>query len=193
MSSTMNTLTKLNKDSTMIKMKKSAISCVLFVFCITGCSSDVDEQVKKINDREYEITISRGREPILKAECNYLGSEPIDLEKFRQHFSHNFEAKKTDFYSVTMENLSSQAIHVIRADYDMRTGSYRGKSTFSSNEFAMTWESSVIEPGMQIRRDTHFVWAINDNVLDKTLRMLGRSENGEDFEFTIVLPFRFHR
>ena len=57
----------------------------------------------------------------------------------------------------------------------------------------MTWGQAVIEPNKRIQRNTHFVWAIKDNVLEKTFLIESVDESGEVFELELMLPLQFIR
>ena len=165
----------------------------LIPLLVVGCSGNIEQVFSERNAREYDVTVNRNDSPFLKASCRYLGREPANIELFKKLFKHNYESKATDFYSIKIENLFDRTIRLKEVNYRFRRGSYRGKSKFDSDEIAMTWGQAVIEPNRSIQRDTHFVWAIKDNVLEKTFLIESVEESGEVFEFELMLPLQFIR
>ena len=167
----------------------ASLITILFV----GCSGNIEQVFSRRNAREYDVVVNRNDSPFLKASCRYLGREPADIELFKKVFKHDYESKTTDFYSIKIENLFDRTIRIKEVNYRFRRGSYRGKSKFNSDEIAMTWGQAVIEPNKRIQRDTHFVWAIKDNVLEKTFLIESVDESGEVFELELMLPLQFIR
>ena len=158
-----------------------------------GCSGNIEQVFFERNAREYDVTVNRNDSPFLKVSCSYLGREPADIELFKKLFKHDYESRATDFYSIKIENLSDRTIRIKEVNYSLRRGSYRGKSKFNSDEIAMTWGQAVIEPNRSIQRDTHFVWAIKDNVLEKAFLIESVDESGEVFDFELILPLKYIR
>lgn len=171
---------------------KLVVTGVLWIG-ICGCDS-TELKVRKINERDYQKTVSFKGTPVLKAECKYLGKQPQDIEEFQSKFNHDCITNDTDFYQITLTNLSKQKVLVQSADYRMKIGTYRGKSRFTSKDFATTWGRSEIPPNENVARDTHFVWAVKDsNVLYKTYSFESRDVNGKPFVFQMEIPLLYSR
>lgn len=168
----------------------TAVTCALLI--VTGCGKSIDTQSTVVNQREYEKTVSRDDQQLLKATCTYLGKQPKDADEFKA--KHDYKTNDTDFYEVILENRSPRAIELLGVDHRMHVGQYRGQSHFDARELANAWGASRIEPGATLTRDTHFVWAVkSSNTLYKKLSLQSVDKSGKTFQFEVDLPLLYKR
>lgn len=166
----------------------------VLLIMVRGCGGPTDTNRHQLNDREYTLTVSHEGEPLIEATCTYLGKSPKDAEMFQSKFKHNHRSKNTDFYEVTLTNKSARSVSINRADYEMKYGDYRGKSTFDSKEIAKNWTNSEIPPNGSVVRDSHFVWAVKDtNVLYKTYTLQTTDGEGNPLEFELEISLLYKR
>lgn len=162
------------------------IVVVLFVVGVTsaiGCSP---------TERNHIETVSLGGKPVLKITCHYVGKKPGDPKTYQN--SHDYRRIDTDFYRITMDNLTDVDIVLMRVDYRMQKGSILGSQTASAESIKRTWGTNIIPARSSISRANNLVWSKSSkNALLKTYYFEFETANGNTQTFSAEVPLVYNR
>ena len=188
-------------DSTVRRIGSLLASCdyqqrMLLVLSLTavlpnvlGCS-DNNTSPGPMGPRNSTTTFQSNGQPIVRADCRYIGKGPDDSIPFIN--SHNFRTIDTDFYRLTLTNLTDRNVELTGLSYHMAKGPLRIPKQASLDKLRKHFGSLEIPSGESRTHLNTFVWSpANQNALRKTYRFRTNDDQGAEIEFegTVVLQY----
>jgi hypothetical protein len=129
-------------------------------FAASGCS---DSPVRRNSTQEVNVD----GQPALRIECEYVGKQPGDPSSYVS--KHDFRKRDTDFYRITIENLTDKDVAIERVEYRLARGPMRGRDSASADSIRRTWGTNIVPANSQISRANNMVWSGSSrNTLFKT-------------------------
>ncbi len=125
-----------------------AVLCVALLAHAPGCGGA---------KHDYTTIVDCDGQPALKISCQYTGKSPGDPATYQS--DHDYRRINTDFYRITMENLTDADIVIERVTYRMQNGPTRGPQSAPSESIQRTWGTNRIPAGSKISRANNFVWS----------------------------------
>lgn len=143
-------------------------------------------------DREYTQVVTHQGNPMLEVQCSYIGKQPADPANFEN--DHDYHRTNTDFYELTMENLTDREIAIVGVKYRLKKGPFRGNSSASAESIKKQWGTNVIAPRGSLSRGNNMVFAkAASNILFKNYSFRTTDETGQTVSFQTELPFVYFR
>ena len=165
---------------------KSFSLIVALLFTGGSCSTDPGRE------REYTRVVTHQGHPMLEVECTYLGKQPPDPANFKS--DHDYQRTNTDFYALTMKNLTDREIVIVGVKYRLQKGPFRGKASASTESIKKQWGTNVIGPQGSLSRRNNMVFAkAASNTLFKNYSFRTTDETGQTVSFQTELPFVYIR
>jgi hypothetical protein len=175
-----------NGDALRDSITRRPILVVLFVVGVSstiGCSP---------TERNHIETVSLGGKPVLTITCQYVGKTPGDPTTYQN--SHDYRSIDTDFYRITMDNLTDVDIVIKRVDYRMRKGPTLGSQTASAESIKRTWGTNIVAAKSSISRANNLVWSKSGrNALLKTYHFEFETASGNTQTFSAEVPLVYNR
>ena len=160
-----------------------AALCILALMVVVGCSPA---------ERNHTVLVEHNGTPALRITCQYVGKQPCDPNSYQN--SHDYKQIDTDFYKITMENLTTVDIRLKRVDYRMKKGPTRGRQSASSESIKRTWGTDVIPAGSHISRANNLVWAeSSSNTMLKTYFFVFETDDGSGQTLSAEVPLVYDR
>ncbi|HIE97275.1 MAG TPA: hypothetical protein EYQ63_09735 [Fuerstia sp.] len=152
-----------NADAQRFSIPKRLSTCLL-VCSLTchalGCSNSSVE-------RNYTKIVEVDGRAAMRIQCEYVGKQPGDPSTYVAE--HDFEKIDTDFYRITIENLTDKDFVIERVQYRLETGPVRGHKSASADSIKRTWGTNIVPAKSRISRANNMVWSTSSrNSLLKT-------------------------
>ncbi len=172
--------------STPSNARFSAILCLaggFYALSAAGCSSP---------NRDYSKVVECSGQPAIRIECEYVGKTPGDPSSFQS--SHDYGKINTDFYRITMENLTDGDIAIERVTYRFEKGEVRGAKSASADSIKETWGTNVVPARSSISRANNMVWAKGRrNTFFKTYSFRTVTDGKSEKTFSAEVPLVYIR
>ncbi len=155
----------------------------LLVTVLLGCGTSS-------STRNYTKVVEVEGRTILKITCEYVGKRPGDPSTYVG--SHDYQITDTDFYRLTMVNLTDDDVVIERVAYRMKTGPTKGLRFASAESIQKTWGTNVVPANSSISRANNLVWSKSQrNTLLKTytFRIEG-SDSSHEFVSEVALVYK---
>ena len=165
-----------------------ATCCIL---AAAGCDA-LDGNSIGLGGRNFDTTFDCEGRPVLRVTCEYIGKAPGDPASYPS--THDYNKNDTDFYKVTMENLTDDEIVVEGVTFRMEKGKLHGKTGAGSDWIETMWGTNVIGPKKTISCSNQMAWSKGRrNTFIKTYRFRVRGEGNEEREFAAEVPLAYRR
>lgn len=152
----------------------------------TGCDS------VGLGGRNFDTTFECDGHGVLHVTCEYLGKTPGDPDTYAS--THDYHKNDTDFYKVTMENLTDDEIVVEGVTFRMEKGKLYGKTGAGTDWIETMWGTNVIGPKETISCSNQMAWSKGSrNTFIKTYQFRIRGAGGDEREFTGEVPLAYRR
>lgn len=177
--------------------RAGAARAALFVIAlvlgaVSGCDAPSRHGQAALSERNFSRVVDLDGQPTLRVSCDYVGKTPGDPAGYIS--GHDYRRVDTDFYRLTLENLSANPLIMERVDYRLETGPIRGEQAADATSLRRTWGTNVIAPGARISRGNNMVWSkASRDRLWKTYQF--RSDDGgkSDRTFAVAVPLVYRR
>lgn len=131
------------------QLRPRLIACLLS-FVAVGCSDTPIE-------RNYTKLVEVDGQTALKIECEYVGKKPGDPGRYVS--DHDYQSIDTDFYRITIENVTDMDFVMERVEYRLVSGPMKGRQSASAGSIKRTWGTNVVPANSQISRANNMVWS----------------------------------
>lgn len=122
--------------------------------------------------------------------CEYLGKKP----KEPHQLTHNYKKINTDFYRVTVQNLSDQDVRIVGVRYRMANGPTKPIPDATSKSIKAAWGTDVIPAKETVVQENAFVWSKSRvNRLIKNYTFVTTDGNGKEVKFSGQLDLFFRQ
>lgn len=167
-------------------------SAMCFVLCLFSAAPCGCGRSTSLSDRNFTRTIKFQGEPTIKIDCEYVGKRPGDPSNFVSN--HDYRKIDTDFYRLTMENLTDQDIVIERVEFRMEKGPMRGPKSVGPESIRKTWGTNTIPAASSISRANNMAWSTKrENRFLKTYHFRFASDEQIDNTFTAEVPLVYNR
>lgn len=150
-------------DARLPSITKQFSACLVvcsLTLAALGCSNSPVE-------RNYTKVVKVDGQTALRIECQYVGKQPGDPSSYVSE--HEFQKIDTDFYRITIENLTDKDVVIERVEYRLETGPVRGRKSASADSIKQTWGTNIVPAKSRISRANNMVWSRSSrNSLIKT-------------------------
>jgi hypothetical protein len=136
------------------------------------------------NGREYKITVSDNKKPVLSISIEYQGKTP----KGNKEIKHNWSTVDTDFYHISFENLSKSNLHFKEIRYFLDRGQLYSTRIKGESRIKETYGTTVIKPSESLVRNNAWVWSKKNNTLH---RIFVFTLNNKVFDVDIPLVYQW--
>tara|TARA_B110000438_G_scaffold258739_1_gene267619 strand:- start:183 stop:695 length:513 start_codon:yes stop_codon:yes gene_type:complete len=142
---------------------------VYIVFC--ACSP---VETNKL-ERTYQSIIEIAPNQKILVSLEYVGKEPF---KGKWNKTHDYVNEDTDFYNMTIKNLSDFDLRLLSCVYSLEKDSLSNKAYYNTDELQNIWETRSIKPGATVIKYNSFTHSkkFNSNILYKTYTFELRAE-----------------
>ena len=142
---------------------------VYIVFC--ACSP---VETNKL-ERTYQSIIEIAPNQKILVSLEYVGKEPF---KTKWNKTLDYVNEDTDFYNMTIKNLSDFDLRLLSCVYSLEKDSLSNKAYYNTDELQNIWETRSIKPGATVIKYNSFTHSkkYNSNILYKTYTFELRAE-----------------
>jgi len=169
----MSKLQFLTSATNLLTRVSGSIILIPILMLSTGCSEDLIEDLATDHtvwedDRQYLATWSLEEVPLLEVKVAYLGKKP-DLPFEGVEPTYDWTVRNTDFYSISIRNLTDQSIELTSVQVEMDKGKMKKATRYGSSYLLDRWRTTIIPPKGSIKRRNTWVWGKGEtNTLIKT-------------------------
>jgi len=141
--------------------------------------------------RNYTKIVEVEGRTVLEITCEYVGKQPGAPSSYIS--SHDYQSTDTDFYRLTIVNLTDTDVVIERVAYRMKTGPTKGLQFASAESIQKTWGTNIVPANSSISRANNLVWSKSKrNTLLKTytFRIGGSDSSHELVDSEIALVYK---
>ncbi|AUB81911.1 hypothetical protein THSYN_13720 [Candidatus Thiodictyon syntrophicum] len=158
----------------------------------SACDAQSGPSQAALSERNFSRVVDLDGQPTLRVSCEYVGKTPGDPADYIS--GHDYRRVDTDFYRLTLENLSANPLIIERVDYRLETGSITGEQAADATSLRRTWGTNVIAPGARISRGNNMVWSkASRNRLWKTYQFRIDDEDKSNRTFAVAVSLVYRR